>query len=230
MAIATREPGITDREVAQVEAANASGKTPVVFIHGLWLLPSSWDNWVHLFEENGYAGVTPSWPDDPETVEEARANPEVFARKTVGPILHTVFREAVRVGKKVREETGMDRGRLSVASVGRFVQGAGGVFALIGAAYLAMTYLPASRAATLIGLTQMFGMAGGSAGQFLVGPAIGAGLAWDRFWLIMGLIGLPIAVLLFLFIPKPKPRPASTSDVPWWKDAGIAKLCELLVG
>jgi MFS family permease len=110
----------------------------------------------------------------------------------------------------------------TLASVGRFVQGAGGVFALIGAAYLAMTYLPASRAATLIGLTQMFGMAGGSAGQFLVGPAISGGLPWDRFWFIMGLAGLPIAVLLFIFIPKPKPKPASSSGVPWWQDVGTA--------
>src|SRR3954467_9504014 len=74
---------ITEREQRQIDKANSSGKTPVVFIHGLWLLPSSWDNWVGLFEENGYAGVTPSWPDDPEAVEEARANPEVFARKTL---------------------------------------------------------------------------------------------------------------------------------------------------
>jgi hypothetical protein len=74
---------ITEREQRQIDQANSSGKTPVVFIHGLWLLPSSWDNWVGLFEENGYAGVTPGWPDDPETVEEARANPEVFARKTL---------------------------------------------------------------------------------------------------------------------------------------------------
>src|SRR3954470_3087854 len=73
----------TEREQRQIDAANSSGKTPVVFIHGLWLLPSSWDNWVGLFEENGYAGVTPSWPDDPESVEEARANPEAFARKTL---------------------------------------------------------------------------------------------------------------------------------------------------
>ena len=77
------QPEITASEQRQIEQANASGKTPVVFIHGLWLLPSSWDNWVGLFEENGYAGVTPVWPDDPETVEEARANPEVFARKTL---------------------------------------------------------------------------------------------------------------------------------------------------
>jgi non-heme chloroperoxidase len=77
---------ITERENRQVEQANASGRTPVVFIHGLWLLPSSWDRWASLFEEAGYAPLTPSWPDDPETVEEARANPDVFARKTVGQV------------------------------------------------------------------------------------------------------------------------------------------------
>jgi pimeloyl-ACP methyl ester carboxylesterase len=77
---------ITERESQQVEQANASGKTPVVFIHGLWLLPSSWDRWAQLFEEAGYAAVAPSWPDDPETVEAARANPDVFARKTLGQI------------------------------------------------------------------------------------------------------------------------------------------------
>jgi non-heme chloroperoxidase len=77
---------ITEREAQQVEKANTSGRTPVVFIHGLWLLPSSWDRWAQLFEENGYAGVTPVWPDDPETVEEARANPDVFAKKTLGQI------------------------------------------------------------------------------------------------------------------------------------------------
>jgi non-heme chloroperoxidase len=77
---------ITQREAHQIEQANASGRTPVVFIHGLWLLPSSWDNWAQLFEEAGYAALTPSWPDDPETVEEARANPDVFARKTLKQI------------------------------------------------------------------------------------------------------------------------------------------------
>jgi pimeloyl-ACP methyl ester carboxylesterase len=77
---------ITAREAQQVEQANASGRTPVVFIHGLWLLPSSWDNWAAFFEEAGYAAVTPSWPDDPETVEEARANPDVFAKKTLGQV------------------------------------------------------------------------------------------------------------------------------------------------
>jgi non-heme chloroperoxidase len=77
---------ITQRETQQVERANASGKALVVFIHGLWLLPSSWDRWAQLFEEAGYAAVTPSWPDDPETLEEARANPDVFAKKTLGQI------------------------------------------------------------------------------------------------------------------------------------------------
>ncbi len=77
---------ITEREQKQIEQANASGKTPVVFIHGLWLLPSSWDRWAELFEEAGYAALTPSWPDDPETIEAARANPDVFAKKTLRQI------------------------------------------------------------------------------------------------------------------------------------------------
>jgi pimeloyl-ACP methyl ester carboxylesterase len=77
---------ISQREAQQIEQANASGRTPVVFIHGLWLLPSSWNNWVQLFEEGGYAGITPSWPDDPETIERARANPDVFAKKNLGLI------------------------------------------------------------------------------------------------------------------------------------------------
>jgi non-heme chloroperoxidase len=77
---------ISPRELGQIERANASGRTPVVFIHGLWLLPSSWDEWGSFFEENGYAAVTPDWPDDPETVEAARANPEVFAGKKLGRI------------------------------------------------------------------------------------------------------------------------------------------------
>ena len=80
----------------------------------------------------------------------------------------------------------------TLAAVGRFLQGAGGVFALIGAAYIATTSFPASRAATLIGATQMFGMAGGAAGQLLVGPAIAGGLPWNKFWLVMG-VGGPAA-------------------------------------
>src|SRR5262245_821492 len=77
---------ISERERREIEAANASGNTPVVFIHGLWLLPSSWANWVEFFKQAGYAPLTPDWPDDPETVEEARANPDVFAKKTLGQI------------------------------------------------------------------------------------------------------------------------------------------------
>lgn len=94
----------------------------------------------------------------------------------------------------------------TLGSVGRLMQGAGGVFALIGAVYLVSTHMPASRAATLIGVTQMFGMAGGSAGQFVVGPLITSGMPWNQFWLVMGLIGIPIALLLFMLIPKRKPN------------------------
>lgn len=77
---------ISERENRQIEAANASGNTPVVFIHGLWLLPSSWDNWADFFQRADYAPLTPDWPDDPETVEDARANPEVLAKKTLGQV------------------------------------------------------------------------------------------------------------------------------------------------
>lgn len=76
----------TEREAQQIDAANTTGRTPVVFIHGLWLLPNCWDRWATVFEEAGYAALTPGWPDDPETVEEARAHPEVFASKTLGQI------------------------------------------------------------------------------------------------------------------------------------------------
>src|SRR6478609_8889314 len=69
-----------------IESANTSGLTPAVFVHGLWLLQSSWDRWAQLFDENGYAPVTPGWPDDPDTVEEAKEHPEVFANKTVGQV------------------------------------------------------------------------------------------------------------------------------------------------
>jgi pimeloyl-ACP methyl ester carboxylesterase len=77
---------ITEHELEQVEAANASGRTPAVFIHGLWLLPSSWDRWAGTFDKAGYISLTPGWPDDPETVAEANAHPEVFANKTVGQV------------------------------------------------------------------------------------------------------------------------------------------------
>lgn len=78
---------LTEHERAQIARANASTLRPVVFVHGLWLLPSSWDRWAALFEENGYVALTPGWPDDPETVDEAKAHPEVFADKTVGMVV-----------------------------------------------------------------------------------------------------------------------------------------------
>lgn len=77
---------ITEHELAEVARANATGKQPVVFVHGLWLLPSSWDRWAKLFEEAGYVALTPGWPDDPDTVEEALAHPEVFAKKSIGQV------------------------------------------------------------------------------------------------------------------------------------------------
>ena len=110
-------------------------------------------------------------------------------------------------------------GSSEAASVGRFLQGAGGVFALVGAAYIAMTNFPPSRAATLIGATQMFGMAGGSAGQFVVGPLIAAGVSWQAFWAGMGVLGLVISVALYRLLPEPAPRPR---DDQWLKTTGRA--------
>jgi pimeloyl-ACP methyl ester carboxylesterase len=96
---------LSEREQRQVERANASNATPVVFIHGLWLLPSSWDRWVELFEEAGYVGLTPDWPDDPATVQAARAEPEVLANKTLEQvadhttdIIYALDRKPVLIG------------------------------------------------------------------------------------------------------------------------------------
>jgi len=86
MASAAESPTISGHEREQIDRANATGLQPVVFIHGLWLLPTSWDRWAAAFEEAGYTALTPGWPDDPETVAEANANPEVFAGKTVGQV------------------------------------------------------------------------------------------------------------------------------------------------
>jgi MFS family permease len=104
----------------------------------------------------------------------------------------------------------------TAAHVGRFLQGAGGVFALVGAIYIVGHQFPESRAATLIGATQMFGSSGGSAGQFLVGPMIAGGLAWNHFWIGMGLAGFLMAAVLFVLLPKEKTEKHSGD---WLKDA-----------
>jgi MFS family permease len=93
-------------------------------------------------------------------------------------------------------------GNTTVASVGRFLQGAGGVFALVGAVYLVTKNFPSAFAASFIGATQMFGMAGGSAGQFAVGPLMKRGLPWQQFWVYAGIIGLGLAAAMFFFLPR----------------------------
>ncbi len=91
---------ITEHEAEHVEKANATGRTPVVFVHGLWLLPSSWDRWATLFEEGGYVAVAPGWPDDPDTVAEANADPQVFAHKSVGQVADHFDEVIRRLAKK----------------------------------------------------------------------------------------------------------------------------------
>jgi len=100
-------------------------------------------------------------------------------------------------------------GSIVVASSGRFLQGAGGVFALVGAIYIATKNFPASYAASLIGATQMFGMAGGSAGQFFVGPLITAGLPWGRFWVYAAVVGAAISVGLLVLLPREERKEVS---------------------
>jgi non-heme chloroperoxidase len=93
---------ISERENRQIEAANATGQTPVVFVHGLWLLPSSWDAWAEFFEKAGYAPLTPDWPDDPVTVEQARAEPEALAGKSLQEVAdHTAAVIALLESKPV---------------------------------------------------------------------------------------------------------------------------------
>src|SRR5438045_3625365 len=82
----TESTSVSTIDAEQIDRANATGLQPVVFVHGLWLLPSSWDRWAAMFEEAGFTALTPGWPDDPETVEEANAHPEVMAHKTVGQV------------------------------------------------------------------------------------------------------------------------------------------------
>lgn len=78
---------LMEHDLALVAEANATGRRPVVFVHGLWLLPSSWDRWAQVFTAAGYAPIAPGWPDDPDTVDEANAHPEVFADKSVGQVV-----------------------------------------------------------------------------------------------------------------------------------------------
>jgi MFS family permease len=104
-----------------------------------------------------------------------------------------------------------------IASTGRLLQGAGGTFSLVGAVYIAMKYFPASRAATLIGATQMFGMAGGFAGQSLVGPLIAGGMPWSTFWIVMGCIGFIICVALLILLPR---SAAARQGAGWMSEAG----------
>lgn len=115
-------------------------------------------------------------------------------------------------------------GEPALAGVGRFLQGVGGVFAFVGAVFIATTSFPASRAATLIGATQMFGMAGGSAGQFVVGPLMAAGTPWSVFWSVMGVAALVISGALLMLLPSP----AAVRQGNWLQDASRAIAAVLL--
>ncbi len=117
-------------------------------------------------------------------------------------------------------------GSPTLAAIGRLLQGGAGVFALLGAVYIITTNFPRSRTGTLLGLTQMFGLAGGSAGQFLTAPLISHGVTWQKFWLALGLVGVVIAILLIIFVPE-RPQLANASSPAgnnWFGDALSALL------
>jgi pimeloyl-ACP methyl ester carboxylesterase len=91
---------ITEHERQELDAVRSSGRAPIVFVHGLWLLPNSWDRWRAVFEDAGYATLGPGWPDDPETVDEANERPEVFAGKTVGEVADHFAEVITKLGTK----------------------------------------------------------------------------------------------------------------------------------
>jgi pimeloyl-ACP methyl ester carboxylesterase len=59
----------------------------VVLVHGLWMTPRSWENWVTYFEGKGYQVVTPAYPGFEIEVEALRENPEVIAEQKVPNIV-----------------------------------------------------------------------------------------------------------------------------------------------
>jgi non-heme chloroperoxidase len=96
----TTDTALADWELAEIERANASGLEPVVFVHGLWLLSSSWQPWRELFEANGYTTLAPGWPNDPATVAEARQHPEAFANKMVQQVTDHYLGAVARLTRK----------------------------------------------------------------------------------------------------------------------------------
>jgi pimeloyl-ACP methyl ester carboxylesterase len=64
-----------------------SSSGPVVFIHGLWLHSTSWQNWVELFAEAGYETATPEWPGAEASIDATRERPEAQAGKGLAEII-----------------------------------------------------------------------------------------------------------------------------------------------
>ena len=61
-------------------------RTPAVFIHGMWLHASSWAPWLELFSTAGYDPIAPGWPGEPDTVADARQQPELVANATIDDV------------------------------------------------------------------------------------------------------------------------------------------------
>jgi len=100
---------------------------------------------------------------------------------------------------------------MTAGYAGRLLQGAGSAFAFTGAVYLATHGFSARWLATAVGVTQCLGMLGGAAGQFVVGPMLERGVAWQTVWNSLGAGSLAIGVLLFAITPA-ETRPPSASS------------------
>jgi non-heme chloroperoxidase len=57
----------------------ATLRTPVVFIHGLWIHSQAWTSWIELYEQAGYAPAAPGWPGEAADVGQTRAFPDRLA-------------------------------------------------------------------------------------------------------------------------------------------------------
>lgn len=61
--------------------------TTIVLVHGFWVTPRSWENWITHFEAKGYRVIAPGYPGFEIEVEGLRADPQIIAEQTVPAII-----------------------------------------------------------------------------------------------------------------------------------------------
>ena len=96
--------------------------------------------------------------------------------------------------------------------IGRLLQGAGSAMAFPACVYLAARAFSPRKLATAIGVTQCLGMLGGSAGQFLIGPALRDGYSLHFIWMGLGALIILIGVFILFVTPKDEIKPLKHSE------------------